>query len=79
MAITDMITYKSTTQVKKDLLSKSLKVGTSSDGVNEWVQQQVKQHVRGSWRRMKEEELLKGTTVGEISWLIFLASIALAQ
>lgn len=43
------------------------------DWVNEWVQQPLKQQARGSWRRMKEEELLKETTVGDISEVIFLA------
>lgn len=70
-----MTAHEPTTQVSKDLLSSSLKLGMSFDWVNEWLQQPVKQQVRGSWRRMKEE-LLKGTMVGGISELIFLAVIA---
>lgn len=79
LTITEITTHKPTTQVIRDLLPNSLKVGTSFGQVNEWVQQPVKQQVGGSWRRMKEEELLKGTAVDDISELIFLPAIVSAQ
>lgn len=74
-----MVTHKPKIQVSKDLPSNSLKVGTSFDWVNECMQQPVKQQVRGSRRRMKEEELLKGTNLGDMSELILLSLLQLSE